>query len=114
MMIQYDIVAHLISQRLGIGNEQPEFMYHSETGRRFGKRPQPTHQAFGHPGHMYSIRPDLTRSGSMIMLGRYAPPIAVIAAYGYAAKMEIQNLNYIAGSENLSTADKIRFMQPMY
>lgn len=45
-------------------------------------RGSPTHQQVGHPGHTYSVRPDLTSSGHLVLAGRAATAAAPVAVLG--------------------------------
>jgi len=108
-MIVFDLIAHLISSQL---NEHSPPIFGTDTGtKRSGPKPQPSHRAYGAPGHRYSMRPDLTRSGFGVVLGAYAPPVAVVALYSTAAAVEVVNVHHIASNENIPTSTKIQFLQ---
>lgn len=47
-----------------------------------GPSPNPYYQQYGAPGHVYSMRPDLTRSGGVILLGKASPLLVPIVLAG--------------------------------
>ena len=77
-MLIGDVISNLVAAKLE--NEELSFMYHQkEFGPRHGPRPLPSHYTTA-GGGLYSLRPDLTRSGGQVIAGRaalFAAPVVV-------------------------------------